>query len=595
MINVQAVANYLASASTGGSEDRALIASLLSIANALAAQQGNTAAAAAAAATSTQPAALASSTALVPRTAAGISLDAAIATLDLQPEMETLAEGIKLFVQRYPIDTRAYEYLVTSAPTVVAHVLRDFRPPHEGESDYSRLLTTYVKRIRAHYQGVGDLGGTTAHPVIGPSTAPGSMLSNWRPTGGGSAATGVLASQQAADKIAEVDLVEAVQVFVQKYPADDRAYNLLVNASPGVQLRVLREFRPHRQGDSDYSALLTTFTKKCIDQEAQGAAVAQQPASPCHALALPMATVPAVVPADLTTAMTTPGLDVFLQRYPIDERAYNFFAVSSPEVQQKVLREFQPMHEGEQSYSKLFTAFLNKCRAAVATTGAPVDALPALDHVRVSEPASALQALLDRGAAAADTPAAGEAARGALAVRLPEQAGEALDLEEFRLRFPMDDRAFDFLATAPREVQERVLETFVPQRLDDTDFSAPVTAYVRSLRNQLSDTNTAPGVTEESVARFFERYPCDARAQDYFHSCMADVQAQVMREFRPRSEGDSDYSAAVTAFIKKCKMQSREAANNGSWTPLQQQLGNWRPPLRPPAGGWGPSKRPRLS
>jgi len=591
MINVQAVANYLASASSGGGEDRALIASLLSIANALASQQGGTATATAAAAS--EPA-LASAQALVPR--AGLGLEALTATAtEAQPEMETLAEGIKLFVQRYPIDTRAYEYLVTSSPTVVAHVLRDFRPPHEGESDYSRLLTTYVKRIRAHYQGVGDFGGST-NPVIGPQAAldaPSSLLSNWRPTGL-AAGAGVLAPAAAlTDKVAEVDLVEAVQVFVQKYPADDRAYNLLVNASPGVQLRVLREFRPHRQGDSDYSALLTTFTKKCIDQDAQGAAVAQQPASGCRSLAL-TAALPAVVPSDLTTAMVTPGLDVFLSRYPIDERAYNFFAVSSPEVQHKVLREFQPMHEGEQSYSKLFTAFLNKCRTAVAATGLPVDAQPGPGELP-TQPASALQALLDGGAAAADTPLAGEAARGALAVRPPEQAGEALDLEEFRLRFPMDDRAFDFLATAPREVQERVLETFVPQRLDDTDFSAPVTAYVRSLRNQLADSGApAGGATEEAMGKFFERYPCDARAQDYFQTCPTDVQSQVLGNFRPRSEGDSDYSAAVTAFIKKCKLQSREAAN-GSWTPLQQQLGNWRPPLRPPAGGWGPgAKRPRL-
>mmetsp|Transcript_81793 Transcript_81793/g.226604 ORF Transcript_81793/g.226604 Transcript_81793/m.226604 type:complete len:598 (-) Transcript_81793:243-2036(-) len=596
MINVQAVADYLASSSSGGAEDRALIASLLSIANTLAAQQ----AAAGTAPALAQPALLGAH-ALVPRAGFG-SPD--LAALETPPEMETLAEGIKMFVQRYPIDTRAYEYLVTSSATVVAHVLRDFRPPHEGEADYSRLLTTYVKRIRSHYMGVGDIAGGQA-PVIGPATAAGSLLSRWRPAGLpapslAASLPGIVTTPQMPDKVAEVDLVEAVQAFVQKYPADDRAYNLLVNASPAVQLRVLREFRPHRLGDSDYSALLTTFTKKCIDQDAQGAAVAQQPG-----LALPPIQLPATVPGDLATAMVTPGLDAFLAKYPIDERAYNFFAVSSAEVQAKVLREFQPMHEGEASYSKLFTSFVNKCRTAIAGCGGQVDAqpapLPALQepprHVeppqRVDGAASALAALLDGGAN--EVPAGSDAARGALAV-LPEKAGEALDLEEFRLRFPMDDRAFEFLATAPREVQERVLETFVPQRLDDTDFSAPVTAYVRSLRNQLADANVSAGVTEEAVSRFFERYPCDARAADYFQTCTPEVQVQVLRDFRPRSEGDSDYSAAVTAYIKRCKLQSREAANGGGsgWAPLQQQLGNWRPPLRPPAGGWGPPKRPRL-
>mmetsp|Transcript_42540 Transcript_42540/g.96067 ORF Transcript_42540/g.96067 Transcript_42540/m.96067 type:complete len:157 (+) Transcript_42540:1-471(+) len=155
----------------------------------------------------------------------------------------------------------------------------------------------------------------------------------------------------------------------------------------------------------------------------------------------------------------------------------------------------------------------------------------------------------------------------------------------------MDDRAFDFLATAPREVQERVAESFVPQRLDDTDFSAPITAYVRSLRSQLADAGGSVGVTDESVQRFFERYPCDARATDYFQSCPADVQAAVLRDFRPRSEGDADYSAAVTAFVKRCKSHSRDG---GAWGGAQPQQGNWRPPLRPPFSGWGPPKRPRL-
>jgi len=298
------------------------------------------------------------------------------------------------------------------------------------------------------------------------------------------------------------------------------------------------------------------------------------------------------VPHDLGTALTTPGLDAFLAKYPIDERAYNFFASSSPEVQEKVMREFQPMHEGEASYSKLFTAFVNKCRTFVATT---VDV--AHTHTTGVDGVQSYQdsGVIDNGSADVYDHYGGSARQvssGSTTAAGDQQAIEpSLDLEEFRLRFPMDERAFDFLATAPREVQERVLETFVPQRLDDTDFSAPVTAYVRSLRNQLADANVSAGVTEDAIHRFFERYPCDARATDYFTSCTPDVQVQVLRDFRPRSEGDSDYSAAVTAYVKRCKQHSRESS--GGWGG-HHQGGNWRPPLRPPLGGWGPPKRPRL-
>eukprot|EP00419_Tripos_fusus_P007859 CAMPEP_0172676216 /NCGR_PEP_ID=MMETSP1074-20121228/13808_1 /TAXON_ID=2916 /ORGANISM="Ceratium fusus, Strain PA161109" /LENGTH=600 /DNA_ID=CAMNT_0013493823 /DNA_START=150 /DNA_END=1948 /DNA_ORIENTATION=- len=599
MINVQAVADYLASSSNGGAEDRALISSLLSIANTLASQQG----------ASTAPAA-ALQPLMVPHLAMhrpqGASGPVAAALVETPPEMETLAEGIKMFVQRYPIDTRAYEYLVTSSATVVAHVLRDFRPPHEGEPDYSRLLTTYVKRIRSHYAGVAEVQNANSSSAVAGAESAGS--SRWRPLGaasalgagsafGGLAAAGTAGLQLTAaitDASTEVDLVEAIQIFVQKYPADDRAYNLLVNASPSVQLRVLREFRPHRLGDSDYSALLTTFTKRCMEQEAQGTSTAQQASGVRSSLYSPVQQI-GTVPHDLGTALTTPGLDVFLSKYPIDERAYNFFASSSTEVQEKVLREFQPMHEGEASYSKLFTAFVNKCRTFVANNNGIVDAAACTSGVDCMQSlpvdgSTTLGAIVDNSSAELLVDQYGSSVAqvnsGSMTVLGDQQVNEsALDLEEFRLRFPMDERAFDFLATAPREVQERVLETFVPQRLDDTDFSAPVTAYVRSLRNQLADANVSAGVTEEAIARFFERYPCDARATDYFQSCTPDVQVTVLRDFRPRSEGDSDYSAAVTAYVKRCKQHSREVS--GGWGGHHQQ-GNWRPPLRPPLGGWGP-------
>jgi len=284
----------------------------------------------------------------------------------------------------------------------------------------------------------------------------------------------------------------------------------------------------------------------------------------------------------LGTALTTPGLDVFLSKYPIDERAYNFFASSSTEVQEKVLREFQPMHEGEASYSKLFTAFVNKCRTFVANNSGIVDAATHTSGVDCTQSlplhsSTAVGAIVDNSSTEVLVDQYGgsvaQVSSGSMTALGDQQVNEsALDLEEFRLRFPMDERAFDFLATAPREVQERVLETFVPQRLDDTDFSAPVTAYVRSLRNQLADANVSAGVTDEAVARFFERYPCDARATDYFQSCPADVQAAVLRDFRPRSEGDADYSAAVTAFVKRCKSHSREG---GAWGGGRTVAGPW--------------------
>merc|ERR1719410_1224653 len=56
------------------------------------------------------------------------------------------------------------------------------------------------------------------------------------------------------------------------------------------------------------------------------------------------------------------GMDVFMKRYPIDERARDYFSCCSAEVQDRILREFRPPREGEADYSSLFMAFVKRCR-----------------------------------------------------------------------------------------------------------------------------------------------------------------------------------------------------------------------------------------
>merc|ERR1712137_147950 len=54
-------------------------------------------------------------------------------------------------------------------------------------------------------------------------------------------------------------------------------------------------------------------------------------------------------------------------------------------------------------------------------------------------------------------------------------------LLRFRKRFPMDDRAFDFLRGSRLEVQDVVLNDFNLRRKREEDYSAPVTAFVRAV------------------------------------------------------------------------------------------------------------------
>lgn len=498
MINVQAVAGYLAS-QPGGSGDSELVASLLTIANTIATSAPGSVPSAASATPGSLAKMLEAHTGLSAapgsgsrrgRPSSGGVARPTAAEEDMEASAEiALAQGIRMFVQRYPVDTRAYEYLVTSSSVVVAHVLRDFRPQREGDADYSSLVTSYVKRVRGMYVDQRAPNDGPANRTSTGAPGRGAAPPPWRSAGAAPTSASVLPKA------------------------------------------------PRSGGDGG-------------------------------------------VPRDLATALATPGLDEFFSRFPIDERAYDYFVQSSPEVQDTVLREFQVRNEGEKSYAGLFTSFVKKCRM-----GSPIDADGRGHH---AGSLGQLENILEK-------------------TEFDEavQEMESLVLEDFRARFPMDDRAFQYLCGSPKEVQDKVRESFVPQRLEDTDFSAAVTAYVKTLRRQFQESQGGSAslarhgheeqavrtshkrkeletIDDEDRKEFFERWPCDARALDYFDASPAEVQAQVILEFKPRSEGDADYSAAVTAFIKRCRYPDKGRGKGKPGKPGK------------PDGGWGP-KRPRFS
>ncbi|OLQ00879.1 hypothetical protein AK812_SmicGene16413 [Symbiodinium microadriaticum] len=138
-------------------------------------------------------------------------------------------------------------------------------------------------------------------------------------------------------------------------------------------------------------------------------------------------------------------------------------------------------------------------------------------------------------------------------------------LEEFRAQYPMDDRAFDYLLQADREVQDTVLAEFQPKRRHlDGDYSASVTSYTKAVKNRalsapLNDAGYAQpdaGLSSGEQAMldgFRRRYPMDDRAFQFL--CIAEpaVKQKVMESFRPKFEGEADYSGLITSFIKSCK------------------------------------------
>merc|ERR1712187_1105251 len=60
--------------------------------------------------------------------------------------------------------------------------------------------------------------------------------------------------------------LDPLQAFRRKYPMDDRAWDFLTTCSSGVQRRVMGDFRPRSEGDSDYSGLITSFVRTIRNQ-----------------------------------------------------------------------------------------------------------------------------------------------------------------------------------------------------------------------------------------------------------------------------------------------------------------------------------------
>jgi len=138
----------------------------------------------------------------------------------------------------------------------------------------------------------------------------------------------------------------------------------------------------------------------------------------------------------------------------------------------------------------------------------------------------------------------------------------------------MDDRAFVYLQESLPEVQMQVVETFVPKRVDDTDFSAPVVAYAKLCRARFTEAASfglnpiaaGPGndyALASEMSAFCQRFPMDQRARDYLYESPPGVVARVLREFRPKREGDSDYSAAVVYFVGVCRKEAGVEVNSG--------------------------------
>jgi len=369
-----------------------------------------------------------------------------------------------------------------------------------------------------------------------------------------------------------VMLQAEVQAFRERYPFDEEAFNYLANSPAEVQRQVLREFKPKVEGQPDYSALVITFAKRCRGAHAASAL----PWRPAPAPGPTLAPAPALAPplavhhptTDLSAGPSLAEYEAFRQRYPHDEAAHKYLMNSSPDVQVQALRTFRPPREGEADYSALFITYTKRCRLNAQAAPPPQ---------------------VFRGGCGDGTARYG--AQGGFPPPRHVNVPQA-DLDGFRQRYPMDDRAYVYLQESLPEVQRQVVETFVPKRADDVDFSAPIVAYAKLCRARFNEAASfglnpiaaSPGVSAypaqccpqqppapamdhqalaSELSAFCQRFPMDQRACDFLYESPPVVITRVLHEFRPKREGDADYSAAIVYFVGVCRKEAGFDVNSG--------------------------------
>lgn len=191
------------------------------------------------------------------------------------------------------------------------------------------------------------------------------------------------------------------------------------------------------------------------------------------------------------------ALEAFRDRYPMDDTAFGDLCDSSVAVVAEVLRVFNPKDGGKgNDYSRLVSAFARSIETG--SKGKPKGTRDVRD----------VRQLRGGGRRGGSGDSRSPSQRGRRRGRsLPEGRGGRgrnncsrsrsgdrersrkgshsqqllADLDAFRDRYPMDDRAFEFLSGMTSAQVEEVLRVFKPKTEGDSDYSGLVTSFLRGI------------------------------------------------------------------------------------------------------------------
>lgn len=159
----------------------------------------------------------------------------------------------------------------------------------------------------------------------------------------------------------------------------------------------------------------------------------------------------------------------------MDDGAFDQLKDAEPDVLRPFLNSFKPRSEGDRDYSGLVRTFLKSVIARQQEQGPQQGGHTSTPH-RYGRDVRDRSRSCDRGRDRSLEPR-----------RRRGNRRESSPLNDFRLRYPMEGKAFQILSSSSEEVRETVMSDFKPRREGESDYSGLVIAFVRAVTKRLED------------------------------------------------------------------------------------------------------------
>lgn len=399
-----------------------------------------------------------------------------------------LAKQMEDFREKFPMDDRAFDFLVKADAAVREAVVRDFRPRRE-DSHYSALVTNFVRQVqnRLARTSRGDEGQRQDHgrdrnrgPSHGQSRerSPWQGRRNWNRDADHDRGGNRSPQQRERERERERSRERGVWTKEDSWRKDawegrNGSGNGSSRPTPVITTSTRRRFDSRDRRDRRE----TESVRELPERDRRDGRDDRRG-------------------DDRREDRGLEGrLHSFRDRYPMDDKAFATIERMSPAVQEVFLSDFKPKREGDTDYSPLVMTFVRavQARAEEQQPQKRPDANYSDRRDRGRDDRRGddrrdghrREGQDDRDRAQHDEGGRRDRDAGGRRKTPPRQDSarrrHASPISEFRDRFPMDDRALRAIRSSPPDVQDIVIHNFKPRRGGEGDYSALVMSFVKAV------------------------------------------------------------------------------------------------------------------